>query len=108
MTIEELKEFVKREHERMVALCTGEETKDKRTLFRTIKLMEELGEVCEEVLGFSCTQRKEKMREKDKEKLGEELSDVLIVLLLLAENMEVDVFSALKEKIKKIEKRYET
>jgi len=92
----------------MVALCAKDETKDKRTLFRTIKLMEEMGELCEEVLGFSCTQRKEKMRERDEEKLEEELADVLIVLLLLAENMEADVFSAVKKKIKKIEKRYET
>ncbi len=68
--------------------------------------MEELGELCEEIVGFSATQREEKMRVENKEKVAEELADVLVVALLLAENMEVDVFEALGNKVKKIEARY--
>ncbi len=56
----------------MVKQGNNLENKEKRTLFRTIKLMEETGELCEETLGFSAVQRKEKNRKKNKKKLAEE------------------------------------
>lgn len=106
MTLEELQKFIREEHKRAVATCKDFETKDRRTLIRAIKLMEELGELCEEIVGFSATQREEKMRPENQERVAEELADVLIVALLLAENMELNVFSAIEDKIKKIEARY--
>ena len=106
MTLKELQNFIKKEHERMVKRSKKSEGQEKRTLFRTIKLMEEIGELCEEILGFNATQRKEKIRKKNKEKLSEELADVLIVALLLAENLEIDAFKAVEKKIRKIDKRY--
>ena len=75
-------------------------------MYRTIKLSEEVGEVCEEILSFSCQQRKEKMREKDKEALAEEIADVIGVALLLSENLEIDVWKAIEKKLEKIKKRW--
>jgi NTP pyrophosphatase (non-canonical NTP hydrolase) len=105
MTLEELREFNKRQHQRLANLDTSE-TKEQRTLFRTIKLMEELGELCEEVLGFSVVQRQGKNRPQNNEALAEELADVFITAFMLAENLEIDPFSAIENKIKKLNERY--
>ena len=105
MTLEELIEFNKKQHQRLINLDTSE-TKEQRTLFRTIKLMEELGELCEEILGFSVVQREAKNRLQNNESLAEELADVLITAFMLAENLEIDPFLAIENKIKKLNERY--
>jgi len=74
-------------------------------LARTIKLTEELGELCQEVLAHCSLQRKQKLEDYNKEKLPEEFADVLITALLLAKSMNVDVEKALEKKIQKINKR---
>jgi NTP pyrophosphatase (non-canonical NTP hydrolase) len=74
-------------------------------LARTIKLTEELGELCQEVLAHCSLQRKQKLEDYSKESLSEEFADVLITALLLAKSMDVNVEKALEEKIQKINKR---
>lgn len=71
-----------------------------------IKLGEEFGELCQEVLFHSALQRKSKMKKFKKENLSEEFADVLISTLLLAQEMNIDIEKALEDKIKKIDKRY--
>ncbi len=105
MTLEELIKFNKKQHQRLVNLDPSE-TRDRRTLLGTIKLMEELGEFCEEILSFSLVQREGKNRLQSKEALAEELADVLITTFMLAENLEVDPFLAIESKIKKLDERY--
>jgi NTP pyrophosphatase (non-canonical NTP hydrolase) len=74
-------------------------------LARTVKLTEELGELCQEVLIHCSLQRKQKLEKLDKNRLPEEFADVLITVLLLAKSMDVDVEAALEEKISKIKRR---
>lgn len=108
MTIKELLQFIKDEDERLKARYKtgGKSHHEKRSLARTVKLAEELGELCEEILAANGDQRQEKLDKIEKGNLGEEFANVLITTLLLAKEMDVDVELALKEKIKKIEKRY--
>lgn len=105
LTVEELKDFIENEHQRMVK--RWHENEKVRTMARTIKLMEEVGELSNEIMAFNVKQRKEKMYPKNIQNLSDELADVIIVTLLLAENVKIDVYPALKNKIKKIEKRWQ-
>ena len=72
-----------------------------------IKLGEEFGELCQEILFHSTLQRKSKMKKFKKENLSKEFADVLIATILLAQEMNVDVEKALENKMKKIDERYE-
>lgn len=60
MKLEDLKKFIQKEHQRLIKSYGSLEDKQKRTLARTVKLMEEIGELCDEVLAFNTLQRKEK------------------------------------------------
>jgi NTP pyrophosphatase (non-canonical NTP hydrolase) len=107
ISIENIRNFITEEHQRMLIEWGQESSQKERTLMRTIKLMEELGELSNEVLAFNARQRKEKMRSFSKEKIEEELADVLIVTMLLAQNMKVNIFRGLEKKIATIKKRWQ-
>lgn len=81
--------------------------KTKRTLARTIKITEEVGELSDEVLSSLGLQRREKIDNHTRQKLEDEFADVLFVTLLLAKVMDVDIMKASERKGKKIEKYYE-
>ena len=53
MKFEDLKKFIKKEHQRLINSYGQIEDSQKRTLARTVKLMEEMGELCDEVLAFN-------------------------------------------------------
>lgn len=106
MTINQLQTLIKQQHQRMVEDWGKHESQEQRTLFRAIKLMEEMGELCEEILCFSTKQRKGKNREMDKQKLAEELADVIIVALLIGENLGVDTLKAMEDKLEIVKKRH--
>lgn len=105
--IKTLLEFIDLEDRRLEKYYADYPDKEKRVLARTVKLTEELGELCNEVLSSQSLQRKQKLENRDEENLPEEFADVLITTLLLAKTMNVDVEQALKQKIEKINKRYE-
>lgn len=81
--------------------------KTKRILTRTTKIMEEVGELSNEVMASLGLQRKEKLAEHTREKLEDEFADVIFATLLLAKTMDIDVIKALKGKAKKVDKYYE-
>jgi NTP pyrophosphatase (non-canonical NTP hydrolase) len=78
---------------------------DKKILARTVKLAEELGELCNEVLAHSALLPKHKLDNHDKENIREEFADVIITTLLLAKSMGIDIENALERKMEKIEKK---
>ena len=97
-----LKKFSQEETKRLrnIIECTDKEF----VLFNTIKLNEEAGEICNEILKhFKCA-RKNKLEQA--QELGSEIADVVIVASILAESMNIDLEKALNDKIQKIEKRY--
>ena len=75
-------------------------------LAQTVKISEELGELCSEVLAHKSLQRKQKLDNHNKKNISEEFADVIITALLLAKTMNVDIEKALENKLKKINKRY--
>ena len=107
MQLEELKKFIKLEDKRIRDRYGNYEDEEKRILARTVKMAEEFGELCDEVLIFNSMQRKEKLDNHDENNLAEEFSDVMITTLLLAEVMKIDIEKALEQKINKINMRYE-
>jgi len=108
MEFKELLEFINLENRRLIEkFGNNSSTQQERILARTVKLTEELGELCNEILTFNGDQRKEKLDNSDKNNLPNEFADVIITTLLLAKSMNVDVKEALIKKIEKINKRYE-
>lgn len=77
-----------------------------RAFGRMVKLMEELWELCEALLGHFGNQRKEKLARFDRAHLEWEFADVIITTLLLARTLEVDIREALEKKIERIEERH--
>jgi NTP pyrophosphatase (non-canonical NTP hydrolase) len=106
MQLKELKKFIKKEDRRLRESYGSYKDEEKRILARTVKLTEELGELCDEVLSHVSLQRKVKLDKHDANNLPGEFADVVITTLLLAEVMKVDIEKALKMKIKKINARY--
>ena len=107
MRLKELLEFIDLENKRLIERFGKNSSQQERILARTVKLTEELGELCNEVLAFNGDQRQEKLDKHNKNNLPNEFADVIITTLLLAKSMNVDIREALKNKIKKINKRYE-
>ena len=107
MELKDLLKFIETEDERLKKYYSGYTDQEKRILARTVKLTEELGELCNEILVHISLQRKQKLDNHDKENLPEEFADVVITTLLLAKSLNVDIEKALEKKIEKINKRYE-
>lgn len=107
MELKELLDFIDLEDQRLIKrFGKNSSTQQERILARTVKLTEELGELCNEVLASNGDQRKEKLVDNDKDNLPDEFADVVITTLLLAKSMGVNIKEALIKKIEKINKRY--
>lgn len=103
MTFDNLLKFIKEEDIRLKKRYGDYPDQAKRILARTVKLSEEVGELCNEILSFNKFQRKEKLcKERN---LDGEIADVIITTLLLAETVNVDVAKALRLKMLKLKKR---
>jgi len=108
MDLKDLLEFIDLEDQRLIErFGENSPTQQERILTRTVKLTEELGELCNEVLASNNDQRKEKLDNHNRDNLSEEFADIIITTLLLAKAMNVDIKEALITKIKKINKRYQ-
>ena len=105
MNFQELLQFIDLESKRLIQNYGQNSTEQEIILARTVKLTEELGELCNEVLAFNGDQREDKLNKMDKNNLPNELADVIITTLLLAKAMDVDIREALKNKIEKINNR---
>lgn len=105
MDLKELLEFIAIEDKRLDKYYDHLD-KSSMILARTVKLSEELGEFCEEVLAHNSLQRSQKMDNHDKAGLSEEFADVIITALLTAKSLNIDIEEALKNKVEKINKRY--
>ena len=79
---------------------------EKEILTKTVKLNEEVGELCNDILSVLQLQRKSKLDKFDKKNFYQEFADVIITVLQLAEVAGVDVQRAINDKLIKIEERY--
>ena len=106
MQFEDLKAFIKKEDGRLREQYGPTLDQEKRALARTVKLVEEVGELCSEVLARQTLQRQEKLERSAGSNMANEFADVIITVLLLAETMGVNIEEALARKIETINRRY--
>ena len=83
-------------------LYTAEE---KEILTMTVKLNEEVGELCNDILSILRVQRRSKLEKFDRRHVYQEFADVILTTLQLASAARVDIERAVEDKIKKIEER---
>ncbi len=105
MEFEEFIKFVDVVDEKLIERSEPSVTNRERILSRTVKISEEFGELCDEVLAFGGDQRKEKLDKKGEDSLPHEFADVLMTLFLLAKSMNVDVLDGVEKKMEKIRNR---
>lgn len=104
MTLDQLQDFIDEQDALFRALKDTNQSEREQIFARTIKLGEEYGELCDEVLAYVGDQRKDKLN--DAHDLEGEFADVVIVAFMLAKTMNVDMRSALSNKIKKIREKH--
>ncbi|MBU0530192.1 MAG: hypothetical protein KKC05_00825 [Nanoarchaeota archaeon] len=104
MELKEILEFIESEDKR-IRDHYGYTDEEKRILTRTVKLGEEFGELCEEILSHHSFQRTDKLEKRDQENLAEEFADVIFTSLLLARSLNVDIEKAMERKMEKVKKR---
>lgn len=80
--------------------------REKEILTKTVKLNEEVGELCNDILAVLRLQRRAKLEKFDKRNFYEEFGDVIITTIQLASIAGVDIERAVDDKMKKIEQRY--
>lgn len=86
-----------------LVLTTPEES---AILIQTVKLNEEVGELCNDILSILQLQRASKLQRFERDNIYQEFADVLITLLQLAHYANVDVERAVRDKLKKIKEKY--
>jgi NTP pyrophosphatase (non-canonical NTP hydrolase) len=81
--------------------------KEQRIFARTMKVVEELGELADEILTGMNLQRKSKIAKFSQENVKDELADVLASVILLAIELEIDLDETMKKKIQYTRERFE-
>lgn len=79
---------------------------EREILTKTVKLNEEVGELCNDILSILKLQRKAKLDKFDKRNIYQEFADVIITTIQLAAVAGVDIERAVHDKLIKIEERY--
>ncbi|MBI4088731.1 hypothetical protein HY415_01410 [Candidatus Kaiserbacteria bacterium] len=106
MTIEDFQKFIDEQDTFLRSVKSASRTGRERILARTVKMSEEFGELCDEILAFLGGQRSGKMKRRSAESLAGEFADVVITTFLLAKSTDVDVMKALGHKIRKIREKH--
>lgn len=70
-----------------------------RVFARTMKILEELGELSDEILSSMKLQRETKLKRHSRQTLEAEFADVLASLVLLAIELDIDIAKVMKKKI---------
>lgn len=105
MLYKRLLKFIDKQDKRLNTRDKEQETNSSvQILARTVKVNEEMGELCNEVLSFQGMQRQEKLAQHNVQTLSDKYADVLITLLLLAKSLNIPVAKALKQKIQCLNK----
>lgn len=103
MKFEELLDYAKTEHKRIIDHF-GIEGDSKTKFLIFTKLVEEIGEVSEALNHLDKIGRSEKLTNK-KTNIESELADIISATLILAQELNIDIETALTEKIAEIKAR---
>ena len=82
-------------------------SKMKRVFARTMKVVEELGELSNEILTSMNLQRQSKIAQFSRENLEDEYADVFGALILLGIELDIDIEKVIQRKIAFTKKRFE-
>lgn len=77
-----------------------------RVFARTMKIVEELGELADEILTSMNLQRKSKIATFSQQNVEDEFADVFASLLLLAIELDIDIEEVMKRKIQLTKERF--
>ncbi|MFH1186756.1 MAG: MazG-like family protein [Candidatus Levyibacteriota bacterium] len=105
MNLKNLQEKVKLLDSKTKVEYKVESPKEREILAKTVKLNEEVGELCNDILGILKLQRKSKLEKFDKRNIYQEFADVIITTIQLAQTAGVDIERAISDKMKTIEVR---
>ena len=106
MDIKQLQEKIKQDTQKNQEDYKISSPQERRILTMTVKLNEEVGELCNDILAVLKLQRKSKLEKFEKKNFYEEFADVIITTIQLASVAGVDVQRAINDKLKKIEEKY--
>lgn len=106
MQLEDFKRFIDEQDAFLRQGVHASLSEKELTLTRTVKLGEEFGELCDEVLASLGDQRTGKMEGRSTDDLADEFADVVIVTFLLAKSMGIDIMDALGRKTEKIKAKH--
>lgn len=106
MNLKSLQEKIKILNQKTTPVFRLYSQKEKEILTKTVKLNEEVGELCNDILSILKLQRRAKLQSFDKRNMYEEFADVIITAMQLAIAAGVDVERAVGDKLKKIEESY--
>lgn len=81
--------------------------KQQRIFARTMKIVEELGELADEILTSMNLQRNSKIAKFSHQNIEDEFADVLGSLILLANELDIDVEKVIQRKIDFTRERFE-
>ncbi len=81
--------------------------RNQRVFARTMKVVEELGELADEILTSMNLQRNSKIAAFSRENLEDEFADVFASLILLSTELNIDVEAVIKKKIEFTRERFE-
>lgn len=106
MNLKNLQEIIKESNKKIPNVYKLSTPEEQEILARTVKLNEEVGELCNDILAVLKMQRKSKLEKFDKRNFYEEFADVIITAIQLATVAGVDIKRAVGDKLKKIEAKY--
>jgi NTP pyrophosphatase (non-canonical NTP hydrolase) len=81
--------------------------KEQRIFARTMKVVEELGELADEILTSMNLQRESKIAKFSKKNVEDEMADVMASMILLAAELDINLDKIMKKKIKYTRDRFE-
>lgn len=106
MNLKNLQTVIQEHAEKSPTAYSLKTKEEQEILAKTVKLNEEVGELCNDILSVLKMQRKSKLEKFDKRNFYEEFADVIITAIQLASVAGVDIERAVNDKLKKIEEKY--
>ncbi len=107
MNVKNLQERLKELAKNSAVVYKLRTPEEQEILSRTVKLNEEVGELCNDILSILKLQRKAKLDHFDKRNVYQEFADVIMTTIQLANAANVDIERAIEDKLKKVEEKYQ-
>jgi NTP pyrophosphatase (non-canonical NTP hydrolase) len=104
MEIKDINRFIEEEIKRIEEYYK-DKNKEELTMAMGFKVVEELGELFNEMLASKGYQRKDKLKEINDGEIKKEFADVIFTILIIAKKFDVDIEEAIKIKMEENKKR---